>query len=183
MDHENSGNYGEFSSPREVRLIRILEAPIERVWAFLTDSEKRETWLAAGPMELKQHGRVRLEFNHALLAPHEVPPAKYKENGKGLPFEGVVTQCEAPGLLSFTWEGESELALELTSLEDETRMVVTHRRLASTEETVGVAAGWHLHLAYLAARLTGQEPPHFWATLAQLEDEYATRVAAAGTAL
>jgi hypothetical protein len=43
--------HGQFTGPAEVRLVRILPGPIERVWDYLTDSEKRGRWFAGGPME------------------------------------------------------------------------------------------------------------------------------------
>jgi len=182
MTNENLGDYGEFVSPHEVRLIRIVPAPIERVWGFLTDSEKRATWLAEGPMDLRVHGRVYLKFNHALLSPREATPEKYKEDGLELQFEGVIEKCEAPNLLEFTWQAGSEVCFELTPLGEETRIVLVHKGLKSIEETVSVAAGWHVHTAYLTARLAGQEPPLFWVNHARLEDDYATRLAAVGSA-
>jgi len=175
--NENLGAYGEFTNSREVRLVRILPGSIERVWAFLTDSEKRGTWLAAGHMDLQVGGHVHLSFDHAALSPHEVRPEEHKGCRGGDQYEGVITQCEPPNLLSFTWDG-SEVTFELASLGDETRMVLTHRHLTNTEESISVAAGWHVHVAYLIARLTGLEPPPFWATHARLEQDYTTRLAA-----
>jgi hypothetical protein len=100
------------------------------------------------------------------------------KDGMEAQFEGVIVKCEAPNLLKLTWQGGSAVCFELTSLGEETRMVLVHKGLKSIEETVSVAAGWHVHTAYLTARLAGQEPPLFWANHARLEDEYATRLAA-----
>jgi len=177
MTNDNLGAFGEFTNSREVRLVRILPAPIERVWAFLTDAEKRGTWLARGPMDLRLGGRVHLAFDNAALSNHEEPPEKYKECPSHQ-IEGVVTKCEPPDLLSFTWPGGSDVSFELVPLGEETRMVLTHRRLNHTEESVSIAAGWHVHVAYLIARLSGQEPPRFWANHGRLEQEYAARLAA-----
>ena len=44
--------HGKFTGPAEVRLVRTLPGPIERVWEYLTDPEKRSRWFAGGPMEL-----------------------------------------------------------------------------------------------------------------------------------
>ena len=40
------------------RLERLLPGPIERVWAYVTESDKRATWLAGGEMELRVGGKV-----------------------------------------------------------------------------------------------------------------------------
>ena len=43
--------YPEVLSPTEIRFERLLPGPIENVWSYLTDSQKRGEWLASGPME------------------------------------------------------------------------------------------------------------------------------------
>ena len=45
--------YGVLTEPATVKIERILPGPIERVWAYLTESELRRQWLAAGEMEMK----------------------------------------------------------------------------------------------------------------------------------
>jgi activator of Hsp90 ATPase-like protein len=42
-----------------ISFMRVLPGPIERVWAYLTEPEKREKWFASGPMEFRASGRVR----------------------------------------------------------------------------------------------------------------------------
>jgi uncharacterized protein YndB with AHSA1/START domain len=44
--------YGTIIAPNTIRFERLLPGPIERVWAYLTDPEKRAKWLASGPMDL-----------------------------------------------------------------------------------------------------------------------------------
>ena len=39
--------------PTTLKIQRLLPGPIERIWAYLTDSELRRKWLAAGEMEMK----------------------------------------------------------------------------------------------------------------------------------
>ena len=40
--------YGELIEPTTLRIQRLLPGPIERIWAYLTDSELRSKWMAAG---------------------------------------------------------------------------------------------------------------------------------------
>ena len=76
--------FGVVTQARTVRFQRVLPGPIERVWAYLTESEKRGRWLASGPMELRVGGRVELNFRHADLTPHvEQPPDKYRHLAEG----------------------------------------------------------------------------------------------------
>jgi len=42
--------FGVLTEARTIRFQRLLPGPIERVWAFLTESDKRGRWLASGPM-------------------------------------------------------------------------------------------------------------------------------------
>lgn len=58
-------DYGVVPETGTVRFERVLPGPIERVWAYLTESEKRGTWLASGPMDLRVGGRVDLRFRRA----------------------------------------------------------------------------------------------------------------------
>ena len=41
---------GVFDGTQVVRFERLLPGPIERVWAYLTESDKRSLWLASGAM-------------------------------------------------------------------------------------------------------------------------------------
>src|ERR1022692_2026430 len=89
--------HGEFTGPAEVRLVRTLPGPIERIWDYLTDSEKRSHWFAGGPMELRKGGKLTLHFRHRNLAPDETPPEEHKQHhDPGTSMEGVVTRCEPP---------------------------------------------------------------------------------------
>ena len=46
----NLDAYGALSEPATLTIQRILPGPIERVWAYLTESDLRRKWLAAGDM-------------------------------------------------------------------------------------------------------------------------------------
>ena len=48
----NPGAYGTLIEPATLKIQRLLPGPIERVWAYLTESDLRRQWLAAGPMEM-----------------------------------------------------------------------------------------------------------------------------------
>ena len=95
---------------------RVLPGPIERVWSYLTDSEKRGRWFAAGPMELRAGGSFEFTFNHANLSSEKETPERWKSS-EGAKFPGKVTRCEPPRVLAITWEnpdGGSEVVFELS---------------------------------------------------------------------
>ena len=45
-------NATDTSTPDTLTIARLLPGPIERVWAYLTESDLRRKWLAAGEMDL-----------------------------------------------------------------------------------------------------------------------------------
>src|SRR3954468_25073979 len=101
---KNNDQMAEFTGPAEVRLVRLLPGPIERVWTYLTDPEKRARWFAGGLMEPRQGGKVTLQFRHSTLAPDEVPPAGYEQHHTtGIEMTGVVTRWQPPRVLGFTF--------------------------------------------------------------------------------
>jgi uncharacterized protein YndB with AHSA1/START domain len=174
---EPSPEYGVATAPDTVRIERILPGPIERVWSYLTDSEKRGRWLAAGPMDLRTGGRVEHVFRNSALTRNDTPPpAKYAEYADEAHMTGHITACEPPTLLSYTWSeseaADSEVTFELSPRNGEVLLVLTHRRLANREAMLGVSAGWHTHLDILRDRLSGREPPGCWSTITRLEAEY-----------
>jgi uncharacterized protein YndB with AHSA1/START domain len=60
-------DFGVITEAGSVRFERVLSAPIERVWSFLTDSEKRGKWLATGAMELRPGGKAELTWDNSRL--------------------------------------------------------------------------------------------------------------------
>lgn len=172
-------DYGVLTATDTVRIERLLPGPIERLWAYLTEADKRALWLAGGPMGLQPGGQVELVFRNSGLAKDDIaPPEKYRSESGEHRLHGVVTDCEPPTLLAFTWGESSAVRFELTPRGAQVQLVVTHSRLANQGAVLAVSAGWHAHLGILRARLEGQEPVGFWATHARLEAEYARRFAA-----
>jgi len=174
--------YGVAVAPDTVRFERLVRGPIERVWKYLTASEERGRWLAAGPMDLRPGGRVVLEFHHGELSPTpETVTARHRQY-EGTVVHGRVTRCEPPRLLSYTWgeaEGvDSEVTFELAEAGDDVRLVLTHRRLADRDAMLSVASGWHAHLDILADRLADRVPRPFWTAHDRWEADYAARLPA-----
>ncbi len=173
-------DYGKKIDKDAVRFERLLPGPIERVWAFLTESEKRRTWLAAGPMELRIGGKAELTFRNSELAANEPTPEKFQKC-EGLVSQGHVVECDPLRRLTFTWFEESgkspsEVTFELSPQGDQVLLVLTHRKLATREGMLSIAGGWHTHLGVLESRLMEKKPGPFWPTMAKLGAEYETRI-------
>ena len=171
-------DFGIVTEAGAIRFERLLPGPMERVWAYLTDADKRGKWLATGAVQPWVGGNVELHFRHADLSPHkEEIPEKYRQCETGASFTAEVTRCEPPSLLSHTWADGSEVTFELTAQGEGVLLVLTHRRLTPTE-MLSVAGGWHTHLGILVDHLNDRTPQPFWSTHARLEAEYEPRIAA-----
>jgi uncharacterized protein YndB with AHSA1/START domain len=171
--------FGVVTAPGSLRFERLLPGPIERVWAFLTESDKRATWFAGGALEPRVGGKMELFFKHANLAqPGEAVPEKYKQaHDPGIRAMHEITRYEPPRLLAFTWAGPaSEVTFELTPQGDKVRLVLTHERLADRDAMRNVAGGWHSHLTLLADRLEGRASGPFWPLVTRLHAEYESRI-------
>ena len=55
--------------PSTIRFERLLPGPVERVWAYLTESKKRATWLAAGEFDLRVGGKIETAFRQRVASP------------------------------------------------------------------------------------------------------------------
>jgi uncharacterized protein YndB with AHSA1/START domain len=171
--------HGSFTGPGEIRFQRLLPGSAERLWSYLIDAEKRARWLARGPLEPRVGGKLRFEFhNTQLSAPGDSIPQKYESACRdGVGFGGTVTRFEPPRVLGHTWDesdgSASEVTYELTPQGADVLLVITHRKLGDDRAVLAsVGAGWHTHLALLAAELAGTPKPSFWSTHTALEREY-----------
>ena len=165
---------GKFTTPAEVRIVRTLPGPIERVWEYLTDPEKRARWFAGGPMEPKKGGKVELFFKHKNIAPDETPPEDHKHvQDPGFKMPGTILRCEPPRVLSYTFDDDSDVTFELIPQDDKVLLILTHRsRGEDLPFLSGYASGWQTHLMILLSLIENTPPPPFWATHGRLKAEY-----------
>jgi len=174
--------YGERLDDTTVRFERLLPGPIERVWAYLTEGDKRAKWLCGGETELEPGGHVDMHFHNASLSNGTDidRPAKHAHLPEKMSFTGTVVSCDPPRSLCYTWNFEetlSEVSYELSEQDDRVLLVLTHRKLSSDEEVLDVSAGWHTHLDILVDILNDREPAPFWKAHTEFEAEYEERLA------
>jgi uncharacterized protein YndB with AHSA1/START domain len=173
---KSNENHGQFTAPNEVRLVRLLPGPIERVWDYLVDDEKRSRWFAGGSLEQRKGGKVRLVFNSKTIAPDEPYPAEMGDGNCSKITECTVTRFEPPRVLGYTFgsTAESEVIFELFPFGDQVQLVVTHRSYGQEdiEDITNFAAGWHTCMAQLVAQIEGSPRPAFWPMHAQMRREY-----------
>ena len=173
--------YGEILDQQTVRFERLLPGPIDRVWSYLVEADKRAKWLCGGETELKTGGHVDMLFENARLSGQEdiERPEKYKDLPEQVSFTGTVTRCEPPHVLAHTWDYEdtaSEVCYELTEVGEQVRLVITHSKLTGRDEMQSVCGGWHTHMDILVDVLNGKDPQPFWKVHTALEAEYDKRL-------
>lgn len=175
-DLANVNTYGVLTEPATLQIQRVLPGPIERVWAYLTDSELRRQWFAAGHMEMKVGAPVELVWrNHELASKPSHRPEGFPEEAR---MQSSITELDPPHKLGFTWNGDGEVTFELKPEGNKVLLTVIHRRLSNRNATLMVGAGWHMHLDILAARVAGEEPEPFWDGWSRLRAEYEQRLPA-----
>ncbi|WP_374472916.1 SRPBCC family protein [Phenylobacterium sp.] len=167
--------YGVSPAPGVVRFERLLPGPVERIWAYLVDPEKRALWFAGGPMDLKPGGRLVLKFRHSNLSDTpDAPPERYREvHDVGFESELKVVEADPPRRVAFTFDegpDPSIVTIELTAEGDQVRLVLTHANLKSRQGMLDVSGGWHAHLEVLAHLAAGKPRPPFWAMWARFQD-------------
>ena len=166
-----------FVEPDTVKLERLLPGPVERAWAYLTESDKRATWLAAGEFDLRVGGKIRLEFDNSKLPNDEEGLKKHPGTGTHT-FEGKITRLEPMRVLAHTWlwgDNETDVTYELTPKGKDVLLTIVHRRLKPRGTALSVRSGWDVHTGILADVLAGTKPRPFWTTHDRLEAEYAAR--------
>ncbi len=168
--------YGVLSEPATLTIQRLLPGPIERVWAYLTESDLRRKWLASGEMEMKVGAPFELVWRNSELT--DPPGARPEGFGEEHSMKSRIVALEAPRTLTFTWGENGEVTFALEEQGKEVLLTVIHRRLADRNMTLMVGAGWHAHLDVLVARLSGVEPAPFWDGWTRLRAEYEGRVPA-----
>lgn len=158
-----------------LRLERILPGPLERVWVYLVEADKRAQWFSSGTTMSGVDQTATLHFQHSNIT-DEPTPERWKEmDDGGFKSEVTVLRFEPPKLLAYTWpesKGMSEVTFELSPVGGDTKLVLTHRRIGSTANEVSFASGWQSHLDALIQVLNGDKPTGFWANVLKLERDY-----------
>ena len=168
--------YGVLTEPATLKIQRLLPGPIERVWAYLTESELRRKWLAAGDMDLKVGASFEFHWrNDELTDPPGQRPAGHSAEHR---LECRITELDPPRRLSITWGRSGGVSFALDPKDDGVLPTVTHRRLPDRDTLLMVGAGWHMHLDILVARVTDAEPEPFWDGWLRLREDYEKRLPA-----
>jgi uncharacterized protein YndB with AHSA1/START domain len=138
------------------------------VWAYLTESDLRATWLYPGEVPREVGG----EFS------------KTWEGEDGEPGGGLTLRTriyDPPHVLEYDWielsapgvaTRDSYVRFELTANGDRVHLTFTHRALP-VDEYATIGAGWHAHLDTLVAQVGGEGGPDAFARYAAIAPRYA----------
>ncbi|MEJ1156758.1 SRPBCC family protein [Prosthecomicrobium sp. N25] len=166
--------YGTLSEPATLTIQRLLPGPAERVWAYLTDGKLRRQWLAAGDMEMRVGAPFEFVWrNDELTDPPGRRPAGFPDEHRMM---SRITDLDPPRRLAFTWGESGSVSFELEPRGAKVLLTVTHRRISDRPNMLKIAAGWHMHLDIMAARLSEGRTEPFWDGWARLQAEYDRRL-------
>ena len=146
-----------------IRLERILDAPVETVWRYLTEAELRRQWFMGGT-DARPDGEFELLNDHDNLSDDDVPyPENYAEF-KGKTWNEKVLRFDPPRLLETTFQSgkNGTVTYELHAEGAGTRLVVTHSGITSPTGFQDFGGGWNSHMIVLQERLAGRTVRNFW---------------------
>ena len=152
--------YGELIEPTTLKIQRLLPGPIERIWAYLTDSELRRKWLAAGAMEMKVGAPVELVWrNDELNDPPGKRPAGFPGEHR---MQSRITELDPLRKLVDRLEQQRRRDVRTGAQRQGRAAHGDPSASARSLDLLKVSAGWHMHLDVLVARASGEEPAPFW---------------------
>lgn len=150
-------------APDAIRLERMLDAPVETVWRYLTEAELRSRWFMGGT-DATSGGEFDLVVDHDRLSDDEAPYPESYAAFKGTVWSEKVVRFDPPRLLATTFQGgkNGEVTYELFPEDGKTRLVLTHRGITSPSGFQDFGGGWCSHLAVLEEKLAGRSVRNFW---------------------
>jgi uncharacterized protein YndB with AHSA1/START domain len=144
MAQDENGSFETVDGRPAVRFERRLRRPVDAVWRAVTEPDELAHWFpAAVTVDLRLGGAIAFAF----------------ADDDGSPAYGEVTELEAPHRFAFTWGGDL-IRFELEALDGGAgcRLRFTNV-LGERDAAARTAAGWHVCLRHLVARLDGVSLP------------------------
>ena len=127
-----------------VRFERILQHPVERVWAALTEPDRLAAWWGRAELSLVPGGRFVLEWINT------------DDQGNRATMHATITELQPPCLLELAGDLHGVLRFELRPDGAATHLSFSSTLALPEEFRAKVLAGWHFHLDALARSLDGQ---------------------------
>ncbi len=157
---------GEFDAAGTVRFQRLLSAPPERVWEYLTEAELLPEWLGNGYISEEIGGKIELRSGGPVV-------------------RGIVLAREPLKHLSYSWivymlgddvpaVTEAIINFDLEPVDEGTRLTLTQGPI-DPEYRARAAGGWHALLAVLQGALSEDSSADFMETFQRVYPEYEKR--------
>lgn len=154
----------ERTAPDTIRLERVLNAPVDKVWRYLTEAELRREWFMGGT-DARLDSAFDLVVDHDNLSTQKdvAYPEGYAQY-KGTTWHEKVLRFDPPHLLETTFQAGKGgiVTYELFADEERTRLVLTHSGITSPTGAENFGSGWNSHLFVLEERLAGRSVRNFW---------------------
>jgi uncharacterized protein YndB with AHSA1/START domain len=144
---------------------RVIDRPVDKVWAALVTPERIGDWLIAdAEVDPRVGGRFELNFRNG---PHHM--------------KGVITRFEPPHVLEFTWpefeDRPAGLVLwELSADPSGCRLKLTHS-FPGKDDFADYLSGWHWHLDAIPAAADGIATPWDRSAWQRLQARYRAAIA------
>ena len=150
-------------APDAIRLERMLDAPAETVWRYLTEADLRREWFMGGE-DARPGAEFELLNDHDNLSADDVPYPESYAPYKGKTWNERVLRFEPPRLLETTFQGgkNGNVTFELFPEGNRTRLVLTHRGIVSGTGAQDFGSGWTSHVSVLQEKLAGRSVRNFW---------------------
>ena len=146
-----------------IRLERLLDAPPETVWRYLTQADLRREWFMGGS-DARPDSEFELIVDHDNLSTDDVPYPEDYAAAKGKRYIDKVLRFDPPRLLETTFAGGNQgvVTYELLPEGGRTRLVLTHSGIKSGTGAQDFGSGWNSHLTVLEEKLAGRKVRNFW---------------------
>ena len=150
-------------APDTIRLERLLDAPPETVWRYLTEAELRQQWFMGGT-DARRGSEFELLNDHDNLSQDDVPYPEDYAPYKGRRWNETVIRFDPPRVLETTFQGgkNGTVTYELRAEAGGTRLVVTHNGITSPTGFEDFGGGWNSHMIVLQELLAGRKIRNFW---------------------
>jgi uncharacterized protein YndB with AHSA1/START domain len=135
----NDGELFDREVRYELRFVRALAHPVEKVWQAVTSPEGLSAWFPFDVVGERAAG-APLEFVF--------------RDGEGEPFTGSMVSFVPPSVMELAWDGDETLRLEVRATAGGCELTLINR-FDEIGKAARDAAGWHACLDALAASLAG----------------------------
>lgn len=146
-----------------IRFVRRLSLPVDRVWAAITESDKRAAWFGETSIDGRVGGTI------------DMIPAGTPGTSERKRVTGSIRAWETPHVLEHDWRQsvveDGIVRYELAGDGDGTYLTFTHSGL-SVDNARGFIPGTHAFLDRLDAYLSGDSIPDWNERYQQVAPEY-----------